>query len=313
VISLRYHVISIAAVFLALAIGVVLGSTTLSSTLLSGLNGQKEDLGRQVSQLQADRSRLNARLAGADSFAGGIGPRAVAGALADRTVAVVRTSDVTQNDRKAVEDLIGQAGGKVTGDVQLNDSFGDPNKSDQLRDMVTRMIPAGAKLPTASDPGTLAGGLFGSLLMLGKDNKPQATGNEIISAMTGLADAGFVRADTAPQPAQLVLVLTGGRRSGEGAGDKATTLARFATQLDRSGAGAVLAGTQGSADGSGAIGVARADGSTGSVLSTVDNLDTAAGRVVTVLALAEQLEGKAGQYGTAGNAQAMTPESATSR
>lgn len=312
-ISLRYHVISIAAVFLALAVGVVLGSTTLSSTLLSGLNGQKEDLGNQVSQLQQERSRLNARLAGADAFAGGIGPRAVAGALTDRTVAVVSTSDVARTDRDAVEDLIGKAGGKVTADVQLNEAFSDPDKSDQLRDMVTRMIPAGAKLPTASDPGTLAGGLFGSLLTLDKNNQPQATGNEITSAMAGLSDGGFVRADKAPQPAQLVLVLTGGARAGNGAGDKAITLARFATQLDRSGAGAVLAGTEGSASGSGAIGVARADGASGSALSTVDNMDTAAGRVVTVLALAEQLDGKAGQYGTGGNAQAMAPELAASR
>ncbi|MGH3884716.1 MAG: copper transporter, partial [Pseudonocardiaceae bacterium] len=34
-ISLRYHVISIAAVFLALALGVVLGSTAISDRLLS--------------------------------------------------------------------------------------------------------------------------------------------------------------------------------------------------------------------------------------------------------------------------------------
>lgn len=312
-ISLRYHVISIAAVFLALALGVVLGSTTLSSTLLSGLSGQKEDLGRQVSQLQDERSQLKARLAGADSFAGGIGPRAVADALANRTVAVIRTPDVPRADRDAVQDLISEAGGRVTADVQLNEAFGDPNKADQLRDMVTRMIPAGAKLPTASDPGTLAGGLFGSLLLLDENNKPQATGNEITSAMTGLAAGGFVRADEAPQPAQLALVLTGGARSGDGAGEAATTLARFATQMDRSGAGTVLAGTRGSAEGTGAIGVARADGSSGSVLSTVDNMDSGAGRVVTVLALAEQLQGRAGQYGTGGNAQAMAPESASSR
>jgi Copper transport outer membrane protein, MctB len=43
------------------------------------------------------------------------------------------------------------------------------------------------------------------------------------------------------------------------------------------------------------------------VLSTVDDVSTAAGQVVTVLALAEQAEGGAGRYGTAGSAQAVIP------
>jgi hypothetical protein len=39
----------------------------------------------------------------------------------------------------------------------------------------------------------------------------------------------------------------------------------------------------------------------------VDNVETNAGRVVTVLALREQLEGKSGRYGNAGNAQSVVP------
>jgi hypothetical protein len=39
----------------------------------------------------------------------------------------------------------------------------------------------------------------------------------------------------------------------------------------------------------------------------VDNVDSAAGRVATVLALKEQLDGGAGRYGIAGNAQAPAP------
>ena len=87
-------------------------------------------------------------------------------------------------------------------------------------------------------------------------------------------------------------MLTGGAATGDGAGDRAATIARFATQLDRSGAGAVLAGDDGSADGTGPIGVVRADTAATSILSTVDNVDTPAGRVVTVLALHEQLDGE---------------------
>ncbi|MEV4319609.1 copper transporter [Actinocrispum sp. NPDC049592] len=307
-ISLRYHIISIAAVFLALAVGVVLGSSTLSRTVLSGLSDERGDLAKQVSDLQAERNSLNARLASEDGFAGAIGPMALRGELDQRTVVLVTTPDAKPADRDAVRALIGTAGGSVTGELQLTDAFADPQKSDQLRDVVTRLLPAGVQLPTASDPGTLAGGLIGSLILINKDtNQPQAKPNEATAAFTGLSDGGFVRMPDKLAPAQLAIVLTGAAQSGNGAGDRAATIARFATQIDRSGAGAVLAGDTGSADGFGPLGVVRADTAATSILSTVDNVQTNAGRVVTILALRDQLEGKSGQYGNAGNAQSVVP------
>ena len=50
-ISLRSHAISLAAVFLALAVGVVLGSGLLSDTVLSGLRKDKADLHQQINTL----------------------------------------------------------------------------------------------------------------------------------------------------------------------------------------------------------------------------------------------------------------------
>ena len=307
-ISLRYHIISIAAVFLALAVGVVLGSSTLSRTLLSGLSNDNDELVRQVHDLETQRNGQNARLADADSFATQVGPMAVRGQLTQRTVVLVTTADADPADRDALKQLLTDAGGRVTGEVQLTDDFGNPEKADQLKDIVTRLLPAGVQLPTASDPGTLAGGLLGPLLLISKtDNKPQASAAETAAALAGLTDGGFVKASQGIQPAQLAVVLTGGAAKGDGAGDRAATLARFATQVDRSGAGAVLAGSDGSADGTGSVGVVRADTAATSILSTVDNASTPAGRVVTVLALREQLEGGAGRYGSAGNAQGPAP------
>ncbi len=307
-ISLRYHIISIAAVFLALAVGVVLGSTTLSRSLLSGLNNENEELVNQVNDLQTQRNAQSARLADADSFATSVGPMAVQGQLAQRTVVLVTTADATPADRDALKTLVGNAGGSVTGELQLTDAFSDPRKADQLKDIVVRLLPAGAQLPTASDPGTLAGGLLGPLLLINKaNNEPQASSDETAAALSGLSEGGFIKASQGIQPAQLAIVLTGGAAKGDGAGDRAATVARFATQVDRSGAGTVLAGGVGSADGTGPIGVVRADTSATSILSTVDNVGTPAGRVVTVLALREQLEGTAGRYGNAGNAERPAP------
>ena len=129
-ISLRYHVVSIAACFLALAVGVVLGSTALNGTLLSGLAGEKTDLGNQVTDLQAQRNALNARLADADAFAGAMGPKVVAGALDKRSVVLVTTEDARPADRDALKQLIGQSGASVTGEVQLTAAFADPEKAD---------------------------------------------------------------------------------------------------------------------------------------------------------------------------------------
>jgi outer membrane murein-binding lipoprotein Lpp len=314
VISLRYHVVSIAAVFLALAIGIVLGSTTLSNALLSGLSGQRDQLAAQVSDLQSTRDRLNSQLSEADRFATAVGPAAVRGQLTGRTVVLVSAAGASSTDRDALATLLGAAGASVTGEVQLTDGFVDPNRADQLRDLVTRMIPAGAQLPLASDPGTLAGGMFGDLLLLNKTTgNSQATPDERAAAMSGLAAGGFIDSPTQPVlPAQLVIVLTGGGQSSNDPADRAATVARFAVQMQRGGAGAVLAGGAGSADGTGAIGVVRADPSAGSVLSTVDDADTATGRIGTVLALRQQLDGKAGSYGTAGTATAPAPETSAS-
>ncbi|WP_037303231.1 copper transporter [Amycolatopsis orientalis] len=307
-ISLRYHIVSIAACFLALAIGVVLGSTALNGSLLSGLAGQKEDLGTQVADLEAQRNSLNARLSDADAFAGALGPKVLAGQLDKRSVVLVTTEDAKPADRDALKQLVGQAGASVTGEIQLTEAFSDPMRSDQLRDVVTRLQPAGVQFPTAGDPGTLAGALLGSVALLNKDNaQAQSTPVELAAALGGLTDGGFLKAGQDVKPAQLAIVLTGSKYTGDGAGDRASTIARFAAQLDRSGAGTVLAGDAGSADGTGAIGVVRADTSATSILSTVDNAETAAGRITTIMALREQLEGGAGRYGIAGNAQAPAP------
>ncbi|MEU5696141.1 copper transporter [Actinosynnema sp. NPDC020468] len=309
-ISLRYHIVSITAVFLSLAVGVVLGSTAISGRLLSGLTDDNSALGREVAGLQSERNALNAKLTDADSFATSVGPLAVRGQLTDRTVVLVTTADARPNDRDAVAELLRASGASVSGELQLTDSFVDPNKADQLRDLVARLQPAGVQLPTGSDPGTRAGGLLGALLLLNKDNQPQASEAESAAALAGLTSAGFVKPGQGLRPAQLAVVLTGGAASGDSAGDRAAVVARFATQLDRSGAGVVLAGGEGSANGTGALGVVRADTAATSVLTTVDDVGTAAGRIVVVLSLREQLDGKAGRYGTAGNAEAPAPGAA---
>jgi outer membrane murein-binding lipoprotein Lpp len=294
-ISLRYHVVSIAAVFLALAVGVVLGSSGVSDRVLAAVSAERDDLGAQVTRLTTERDALAAQQRAADEFAARVGPTAVRGLLTGQTVALVVTGADTA-DRDAVAGLIGQAGGTLTGLVELTDAVGDPARADQLRELASQLLPVGAQLPAASDTGSLVGGLLGGVL-LARDGQLAVSRDDADSVLTGLTSAGFVHPGQAPGPANLVLVLTGGAGSGIDAADSAAVYARLAAQLDLAGGGAVLAGAAGSADATGAVGVARADPQVVERLSTVDDVQAESGRVAAVLALHEQLDGRAGSYG----------------
>jgi outer membrane murein-binding lipoprotein Lpp len=291
-ISLRYHVVSLAAVFLALAVGVVLGTSGVSDRLLSAITAQRDDLGTQVQTLTAERDALAASQRAADDFARRIGPAAVRGVLQGKTVTLV-TAGAAAPDRDAVAALLGQAGATVTGEVALTEAVGDPGRADQLRQLTAQLLPTGAQLPAASDTGSLAGGLLGAVLLA-----PNAAPDQAKSVLAGLAGAGFVRPGDVPGRADLALVLTGGALTGVDAGDAAAVTARLAAALDRAGKGAVLAGRTGSAEATGPVGVARADPSITAALSTVDDVQSGPGQVSAVLALREQIDGRAGRYGS---------------
>ncbi|MGZ4574362.1 MAG: copper transporter [Mycobacteriaceae bacterium] len=308
-ISLRHHIVTLAAVFFALALGVVLGSTSVSNGLLSGLRSDKSGLQQNLDSTETERNALREQLNSANGFDSAVAPLALRGSLAQRSVVIFTAPDANSGDRDAVVKLIGQAGGSVSGQLALTPAFVNPANADQVRSTITNVIPAGVQLPTgAVDSGSLAGALLGSVLLFDpKTAKPRATPAELSVAVQALQAGGFIGSGgPAPEPGQLAIVLAGGAVTGDGAGDRASTVARFAAALDRTSAGVVLAGRSGSADGNGPVGVARADADITAALTTVDNVDSSAGRITSVLGLREQLEGRAGQYGTSRTAQAMT-------
>ena len=300
-ISMRYHAVSIAAVFLALAVGVVLGASGVSDRLLSAVAVDRDDLAVQVRQLTLEREQLAGAQRAADEFAARTGAATVRGVLAGQSVALV-TIGTDPADRDAITGLLKASGATYTGELALTEAVGDPARAGQLRELTASLLPTGAQLPAAADTGSLAGGLVGAVL-LARDGRPQVTPDQATAVLSGLAAAGFARPGPAPAPAKLVLVLTAGSPpTGVDAADTAAVTARFAAQLDRAGGGAVLAGRGGSADPTGPVGVARADAAIAGAVSTVDDVGSGPGRVSAVLALREQLDGRAGRYGTAASA-----------
>ncbi|MGD9517684.1 copper transporter, partial [Mycolicibacterium sp.] len=122
-ISLRQHALSLAAVFLALAVGVVLGSGFLSDTLLSSLRAEKRDLYTQISGLNDQKNVLTQKLVAANTFDDQLAARIVRDALGDKSVVVFRTPDAKDDDVAAVSKFVGEAGGTVTGTVSLTQEF----------------------------------------------------------------------------------------------------------------------------------------------------------------------------------------------
>ncbi|SFA61385.1 Copper transport outer membrane protein, MctB [Rhodococcoides kroppenstedtii] len=308
-ISLRQHTVSLIAVFLALAVGVVLGSGLLSGRVLSGLRDDRDDLQSQVDDLESTNNALGERLNAADGFDDAVATRVVAGALADRSVVVITTPDADPADVDGVSRLIGDAGGRISGRVGLTEAFVSAASGDDLRTRLTNVVPAGAQLRTgAVDQGSLAGDLLGTVLLLDPASaQPQSTPDELALALDTLRGGGFLTYDDgAVAPAQLAVIVTGAAQDPGADGNRGAIVARFAGSLDGRGAGVVLAGRPESATGSGPIAVVRSDSALAAGTSTVDDVDRVSGRITTVLALQEQLGGASGRYGTGPGATAVT-------
>jgi Copper transport outer membrane protein, MctB len=305
VISLRQHAISLAAVFLALTIGVVLGSGLLSNTMASGLRDDNRNLHNQVNTLNDEKTALNGKLGSANAFDAQMAARMVHDALNGKSMVIFRAPDAKDEDVDAVSKIVGQAGGAVTGTVSLTQEFVDANSAEKLRSVVNAsVLPAGAQLSTKLvDQGSQAGDLLGIALLINRDPAvPPVDDAQRDTVLAALRDTGFIslRGDGNQHvgAANAAAVITGGSLSND-AGNQGVSVARFAAALAPHGSGVVLAGRDGSSDGPAAIGVARADATVTPVISTVDDLDAESGRVTAVLGAADLINGgRTGQYGT---------------
>jgi outer membrane murein-binding lipoprotein Lpp len=311
VISLRHHAISLAAVFVALALGVVLGSGLLSDTVLSSLRAEKRDLHAQIDGLNDQKNALNEKLSAANNFTSQMAGRIVHGALAGKSVIIFRTPDAKDDDVEAVSKLMGQAGAAVSGTVLLTQEFVEANSAEKLRSVVnSSIVPAGAQLSTKLvDQGSQAGDLLGIALLINRDPAvPTVDDAQRDVVLAALRDTGFISypSDAHIGAANAAVVITGGGL-GDDAGNQGVSVARFAAALAPHGTGTVLAGRDGAASGTAAVAVTRADPGMASAITTVDDVDAESGRITVVLGLHDLINGgRTGQYGVGHGATSLT-------
>lgn len=331
---LRRPVLSLAAIFVALAVGMVLGARVLPGLGGSGFghSGSGDAAARQqLSALRENTKTLNEKLSAASQFDAAMAGRMVHNALAGKSVVLFFTPDAEDEDVEGLRKLVGEAGGSVVGKVGLTQEFVAGNSAEKLRSVVnSSIVPAGARLdPALVDPASQAGDLLGIVLLTNRDPKQTEVGDAARkTVLAALHDTGFLTFD--PMPGATVpgatvpdatvpdatmpdaraadtAVLVTGRGLADDAGSQGTTVAHLSVGLAQHGSGTVLAGRDGSAAGVSAVALVRADPAMASAVSTVDDIGTPSGRITAVLALEAMIGGAPPSgYGIGQGAAAVT-------
>jgi Copper transport outer membrane protein, MctB len=315
VIDFRYHLVSLIAVFLAVALGIVIGTTQLNGPLTTNLQDQVSGLQADKRALEAQTHQLQGQLDGVGAFDEAVGPTLVRDTLNDRSVVLVvgGGADVPTDVVEGVTALLGSAGATVTGTIRLTDAYSAPQTASNLQTYLTGQgMPPGLTLPATDDPAELVAAVLGQVLMVpgsGSDRAgtaPEQTATS--SVLAGLEQLRVLSEDTSSvSPADFAVFLTAGAYTGQDADTRTTALLELATALDGHGSGAVVAGDAAALADGGLVAAVRGDATVAPTLSTVDNVDTAAGRVSTVLALAAEGRGTSGAYGTGADTQPVPP------
>ena len=321
-IDFRYHLVSLIAVFLAVALGVIIGTTALNDPISADIETRVQQLEQDKRALEDQTQALTDQLQAGDGFEQAVAPALVANTLADAGVLIITTGeDVPTELVEQVSALIVAAGGTVTGVVRLQPGFSDPATATGLRTYVTSPgIPAGVQLPTTDDAGQLVAALLAQSLVVpagdaaGPDAGPDAGSDAVPDAATvssvlaGLAALDVLAVESSSVlPADYVVVLTASAPEGDDAAERTGTLVELVTALDAAGSGAVVAGTAAAAGENGLVAAIREDPQLSAAVSTVDNVDRAAGRISTVLALGQESRGTSGMYGTGEDTQPVPP------
>lgn len=290
-ITLRHHVLTIVAVFLALAAGIVLGGGPLSdvgSNVAAAGNGQDKDAGPAEGQAAADYN---------DSFLTVLGPTMVAGRLAERSVALVTVPGADEQLVAALTEAVSAAGGSVSARYGLGGDLVDPAQKSLVDTLGSQLLTQQGVDAVPADASTYD--RIGQLLGLAVATK-EAEGQDVTAKSRGIVDAvsgaGLMEAPgEVARRAPLVLLVLGTDAADEGSD---AVLAGLVEGLAAQAAGVVVAGTlQDGTDGQ--LGRLRADPAA-SVVASVDGIDTPAGRTATIVALQRSLTTPGGAFGASG-------------
>ncbi|MCE1179623.1 MAG: copper transporter [Micrococcales bacterium] len=308
-IDFRYHLVSIASIFLALAVGIVLGAGPLRDSIGSTLTQEVTKLRQEKADLRAQLDRSSAGVSARDDFIKASGPALLSTQLRERKVALVVLPGVAQTLVGATRDSLTAAGATVTGTVEVQDAWLDPTKTTE-RDKTASSLAAALSVEGEDPNLSVADRVLAAALAEKATGGPSA--DKRTDALEALRGAGLIALPQAPEgPADTAVVLGASATKGTTAEqtDRANRAVAVAEALDARSAGAVVAAgaVPTTTEGTSVVAAARKNAGTIGKLSTVDDAGTSLGQASVVLALAEQLDGGSGQYGLADDARAAFP------
>jgi hypothetical protein len=291
VINFRYHLVSVAAILIALAAGIALGSGPLDDTG-DTLRGNSSD---------------QAVDPGVASFEEGFAARTAAGLLTDKlkgqTIVVLTAPGANPAQVSGITGDLQQAGAEVTGEVELTAKVLD-SASRQFAEGVAQQ--SAGDVPAVSEATDSYGRIGAALARTLLADKAAAIDPAATTIRSAFTEGGLVRLTKAPAKlATLAVLVTGPSRSG--AEDQSTVIAALAGAMNGTGKGVVVAGPASSSTDGGAVKAVR-DSDFATAVSTVDVTDSAAGRIVAALAAASQMADQPGAWGTVRSAGGALPQ-----
>ncbi|UQX90118.1 copper transporter [Jatrophihabitans telluris] len=298
-ISFRYHIVSIIGIFLAIALGVVIGASALNGAVVGDLRRQVSDLKNQNAAQTSSNTTLRAQAGNADQLAHAFAGKIAGGALTKKTVVILGAPGASSTDKDAAAAAVASAGGQVTARLQLSKTFIDPQHATDIRSLATNsgVHPVGLQLPQTDNAGTLSGSLLGFVLF----GKGQAT--DLTQVLAGFSGLAMVKVEQGtPASGSLLLLVAPGAVAGDSSGPMLLAMAK---QLQATGPTVVLGDATSARNG--LIALIRGDTDAKAAVSTVDDADSDLGQLTTALVAAEAAAGRPGQFGTGANVDALLP------
>ncbi len=328
-IDFRYHLVSIVAVFLALAIGIVLGSTELQGPTYNFLNHTTAKLQNDLDQVSGQRDAAQNQANTGEQYAAAVEPTVLHNLLAGQRLLIVTEPGAQSVVISGISNAAIDAGASITGQINLQTKFFDTTDTTQDTLNQTNLDiaqHAGIALDSSATYQQQAAQVIAYEVLAKASStsaspppsppspspSPSGSGQaaDAVTMLTAYAASQFL--STTGQPATqatLVVVVTPQNSPNDGSADPLDQLLVPLVQelATRASAAVVVGSSSGSGAGS-PIAVLRSN-NVASQVSTVDDADLVSGQTVAMLALATLLHGgKAGNYGFGSNgASAVAP------
>jgi hypothetical protein len=310
VIDFRYHLVSIISVFLALAVGIVLGAGPLQANL-------GDQLGDQVAALRTEKQALNDKLAtsekivdASDEYAAAVQERVVRGRLVGHRAVVVAMPSADGTMVTNLEGVVTQSGASLTGTLTISPDWFDSTEATD-RGETAREAASALGLESTSTGDALLREVVSSLAL-----STTATGvsSQRTAALKVLVDADLLDSTVAElPPADLAVVVSGDYAGTESVvTERSEALRALVTAFAGSSRAVVVAGgdtvaAAGQPVTSNAVQAVREKSDTAGLAATVDHARSGDGPATVVLALEGALDERIGHYGVAAGATAIVP------